>query len=146
MYINYLIVFLAFTVSFSATYLGQSQAFNEFSIFAAGYFMAVSLMVRSIFARRTGDSEPLFGLGVRFVIYAPPASAAPLAIGATIHYSNYVNFCRIFEQDCLSFELLAGHYLPNVAVNFVFMTGEFYAIILVAFLFCRLIHVLEGKL
>jgi hypothetical protein len=146
MYINYLIVLLAFTMSFSSPFLGQSQVFNEFSTLVAGYFLAVSLMVRSRFARKTGGDEPLFGLGVRFLICVPPASAAPLAIGATIYYSNYVNFCKIFQQDCLSLELLAGHYLPNFAVNFVFVTGEFYAVILAAFLFCQLIHVLERKL
>jgi hypothetical protein len=145
MCINYLIVLLAFTASFSSTYLGQSQVFNEFSTVAAGYFMAVLLMLRSKVARKRDGGEPLFELGIRFLICAPPALAAPLAVGATIYYAYYRNICMMFE-DCFSLNVFVVYYLANFAINFVFMTGEFYAIILIAFLFCRLICVLERKL
>jgi hypothetical protein len=116
-----------------------SFSFQAFLIVAAGYWLALCLLALSALARESGNGKPSFELGKKLLLSGPPTLAAAVSVGATIYIVKYRNICSLF-RNCISFDAVFLFHLPRFVSDFTSILLQFYAIILIAFLFHRLMR------
>lgn len=146
-YTKYALVLLTLAIwfGFAVRFAAYSCYFQAFLIVVAGYSLAILLILLATLSQERRGDESSSELRVRFLVCGPSALAAVISVGTTMFIIHARNICVLF-RDCLSFKAFYMFHLPRFALDFSLISLQFYAIILIAFLFCRLIQVLERSI